>query len=413
MRRWLRSELESGMRVPGKAALLMLAAMLVGGWVSQGQEAGAMSSAELNKEAATADSLVQSQNVVEALPLYEDLHKQQPENNTWRERLATCLLGASVGRPSGEATAMRERAHKLLLDAKAAGDNSNLLQILLEKLDAAASAAPAAGPASPGIEALLRAEKAFSSGDLPGALKGYQEAMAADPKLYEAPLFAGDAEYKQGHYPAADKWYAQAVAIDRDRETAYRYWGDCLMKQGDATQAEARFIDAIVAEPYARAPRVGLKQWADATKAMLASPPVTLPARASVDAKGNTNITVDQANPGPGMGATMMYSMNSALWMTEKFKKTYPAEKQYRHSLAEEADSIHGALTVLKEQKVSPDKMDATWRTLLDIDKDGMLEGWILLDHADQGIAQDYAAYRAQHRDLLHAYIAKYDVHPK
>jgi hypothetical protein len=156
-----------------------------------------------------------------------------------------------------------------------------------------------------------------------------------------------------------------------------------------------------------------MKQWADATNSLLASPPIALPARATVDAKGNTNITVDQSSPGAVMGATMMYSMNSALWVSEKFKKTYPTEKQYRHSMAEEVDSIHGALTVLKEQKVSPDKMDATWRTLLDIEKDGMLECWILLDHADQGIAQDYVAYRAEHRDLLHAYIAKYDVHPK
>jgi hypothetical protein len=185
------------------------------------------------------------------------------------------------------------------------------------------------------------------------------------------------------------------------------------MKQGDTTRAEGKFIDAIVAEPYTRTPRVGLKQWADSTNTLLAAPAVTLPARASVDAKGNTNITVDPSSKGPVMGATMMYSMNSALWMSEKFKKTYPAEKQYRHSLAEEADSVRGALTVLKEQKVSPDKMDTTWRALYEIDKDGMLECWILLDHPDQGIAQDYAAYRAEHRDLLHAYIAKYDVHPR
>jgi hypothetical protein len=109
----------------------------------------------------------------------------------------------------------------------------------------------------------------------------------------------------------------------------------------------------------------------------------------------------------------MMYSMNSATWHSKKFKETYPAEAQYRHSLAEEVDGIRGALTVLSEQKITPEKMDPTWRTLSAIDKDGMLECWILLDAPDQGIAQDYLAYRAKHRDLLHAYIAKYDVHPK
>ena len=46
------------------------------------------------------------------------------------------------------------------------------------------------------------------------------------------------------------------------------------------------------------------------------------------------------------------------------------------------------------------------------ISVNGMLVCWILLDDPDQGIAQDYVAYRAAHRDLLRAYIAKYDVHP-
>jgi hypothetical protein len=51
-------------------------------------------------------------------------------------------------------------------------------------------------------------------------------------------------------------------------------------------------------------------------------------------------------------------------------------------------------------------------KSLKALDADGMVECWILLDDADQGIAQDYVAFRAAHRDLLHAYIAKYDVHP-
>jgi len=64
------------------------------GWIyglsGQNQQPSVMSDAELNKEAATADSLYSSQNMVGALPLYEDLHKRQPESNVWRERLAGC-----------------------------------------------------------------------------------------------------------------------------------------------------------------------------------------------------------------------------------------------------------------------------------------------------------------------------------
>jgi thioredoxin-like negative regulator of GroEL len=181
------------MRVWAKAGSAILGVVMAGCLAFGAQQPTPMPDAELSKEAATAQSMYQAQNMVGALPLYEDLHKRQPDSNLWRERLAMCLLGAAVNRPADELLAARDRARQLLLDAKAAGDNSNLLQVMLEKLSAPVSTAPA-GPPSPGMETFQRAEKAFSSGDLPGALKAYQEAMAADPKMYEAPLYAGDTE---------------------------------------------------------------------------------------------------------------------------------------------------------------------------------------------------------------------------
>lgn len=400
------------------AARFVVLGFALGCWSAFGaQDAAPRTEAELNKIAAQADELYQNQKMVAAEPLYEMLHKQQPENNVWRERLALTLLSVAATQQANEATATRERAHKLLLDARAAGDNSGLVQILLEKLEAPSGAA-VKGPASPGADDLARAEKAFSSGDLAGALKLYVEAAAADPNMYEAPLFAGDTEYKLGHYPEANRWYAQAAAINPNRETAFRYWGDCLMKQGDPTQAKNKFIEAILAEPYSRAPRVGLKQWADNNHARLLAPPITLPTRPTAggkdkNGKAQININLDPSTMGsPASSAVLAYSMSAALWQGDKFHQTFPNEKQYRHSLAEETDSIHTALSVLKEQDIASNKLDASWKTLLQLDKDGMLECWILLDNPDQGIAQDYVAYRANHRELMHSYIAKYDVHP-
>ena len=66
---------------------------------------------------------------------------------------------------------------------------------------------------------------------------------------------------------------------------------------------------------------------------------------------------------------------------------------------------------MVKDRKIADDKLDPTLKSLIALDKDGMLECWVLLSHADQGIAQDYAAYRATHRELLHAYMDKYVVH--
>jgi len=73
------------------------------------------------------------------------------------------LLAAAVNYPLDEAAAMRERAHKLLLNIVASGQTSNMVQILLEKLAAPTAPAPA-GSVSPGADAFKRAEKAFSSG---------------------------------------------------------------------------------------------------------------------------------------------------------------------------------------------------------------------------------------------------------
>jgi tetratricopeptide (TPR) repeat protein len=327
------------------------------------------------------------------------------------------LLGAADTRPAAEADPMLQRAKKLLLEAQAAGDNSNLVQVLLEKLSQP-TINPPQRQRSPGADALASAEKAFSGGDLAGAVKLYSEAFAADPQLYEAPLYAGDAEFKQGHYPEASAWFAKAVAVAPDRETAYRYWGDNLLKQGNAGVARDKFIEAIIAEPYQRAPRIGLKQWADVNHMRLIPPPISLPARAvpagkGKDGKDQININLNPSMLGnPASGAVLAYTMGSAVWQGERFHKEFPNETHYRHSLAEELDSIHTALSVLKEQKVPADKLDASWKTLLQLDSDGLLACWILLDRPDEGIAQDYTTFRAAHRDLLRAYIAKYDLHP-
>ena len=368
--------------------------------------------AEIKKEAAEAQALYDKQNFMGALPLYEDLHQQQPGSVVFDECLAMTLL-AKLGQQSGaDQEATRKRAKDLLLQAKAAGDDSNLLQILLEKMSLADQFGPAAPPVT-GHEWFEKAEASFSSGDLLGAVVFYQKALEVNPQYYSAATFAGDAEYKLGHTAEAGKFFAQAIAINPDVETAHRYWGDCLEKAGEHKRAEEEFILAIVADPYTRAPRVGLKQWADANHARIVPPPIKLPARATPGKNGNVNITLSPSaeKTDQETSLALTYSMESALWQGDEFKKHFPDEKVYRHSLLEEVTSIRLMFSVLKEQKIPEGKLSVSTRTLLDLDKKGMLECWILLDNPDQGIAQDYIAYRKDHRDLLARYIAQYDVH--
>ncbi len=141
--------------------------------------------AEVQKENQQAEALYQQQNFLGALPLFEDLHLQRPQSNVFRERLAMSLLAKASTEAPSDATLTRERAKKLLLEAKAAGDTSGLLDVLLEKLSTP-SIESAVRQKSPGAELMLQGQKAFSNGKMKKALELYKEAAEADPKLYEA-----------------------------------------------------------------------------------------------------------------------------------------------------------------------------------------------------------------------------------
>ncbi len=52
-------------------------------------------------------------------------------------------------------------------------------------------------------------------------------------------------------------------------------------------------------------------------------------------------------------------------------------------------------------------------RDLLALNKAGMIEAYILLQAPDEGIAQDYNAYRDANRDRLAAYFRQFVIPPK
>jgi tetratricopeptide (TPR) repeat protein len=164
------------------------------------------------------------------------------------------------------------------------------------------------------------AEKAFGVGDFPRALAKYGAAADADPKLYEAPLYAGDTAYRMKDLKTAAMWFERATKVDPNRETAYRYWGDALLKYGnDPAAAKAKFLDAIVAEPYNRLSWQGAKNWATTEKVVLQSPKIERPAGPQVDPKNPNGITItvdpDRMKKGDDSGAAwLVYGMSRALY---------------------------------------------------------------------------------------------------
>lgn len=263
-------------------------------------------------------------------------------------------------------------------------------------------------------EAMREAEAAFAQGEFPRALENYQRALLLDPKRYEAALFIGDIYFKSAEQVKACEWFARAIEINPDRETAYRYWGDSLMKQGRVTEAGDKFVEAYIAEPYSRQARAGFIQWAERVHVSLGHPRVDLPASVDKKSEKETTITLDpnmfkKDDKSGSSGAWMMYGLIRASWASTEFQKAYPNDKTYRHSLKEEAAAMRAALKALENQKdVKPENVDPSLQVIRKLDKEGLLEAYILLAMPDEGIAQDFAPYRKSNIENLRRYVKQY-----
>ena len=372
--------------------------------------------------------LYESNNFAAALPLLEKVAAANPNDAVILSRLGFALYASSsTEKDPAVRQHMRERARTTLLRSRSLGDDSNLTTMVLDALSAPDASQLPFSNIQAAEAAIREGEAAFVRGDMDGAIAAYKRALEADPHLYDAALYAGDAEFKKGynstdpqyrsdHFDAAGVWFAKAIAIDANRETAYRYWGDALDAQGKSTAARDRFVDAIVAEPYGRRSYVGLTQWGDRHKVALGHPRIDIPSHATSNKPGEVNITIDESvlkGDDDGSAAWIMYGMVRALWLNKKdgsrsdeFAKAYPNEPTYRHSLAEELAALRGVAESVQEQMKERrvKKLAPSLENLMMLNDAGLLEAYILFARSDQGIARDYAAYRKDNREKLRRY---------
>jgi tetratricopeptide (TPR) repeat protein len=361
--------------------------------------------------------LVKANKMPEAAPILEKLHEAKPDDTAVLELLAYAIsvnmaLEKDVDKRKKELLRARSMAER----AKEMGRNSQIIQLLLELISPEGEMAGIAGSGkrTPAGEALVEGEAAFSKGEMERAIEHYERALKLDPKLYEAPLFIGDAYNTSGKPDKAYESYARAVAIDPDRETAYRYWGIVLMRENKLKEAKEKLIEAVIASPYTRATWQFLGNWAERSQVRLSHPRIDIPT-SSVQKKDDKSIDifVNPSEKKDGSDAWMLYSIGRAAWMTDKkFSEAFPNEKKYRHSLREESESL--SLTVesvqnqLKEGKLKESSLDVSIANLLKLHRDGLIEAYVLLAKPDAGIANDYAEYRKNNRDKLRRYMNEY-----
>lgn len=399
----------SVMRVAMQIALLFCLLAVWHSGVARAQKSDSLD--ELKEHAA---ALMKQTRYTEALPLLEKIVAAEPNNAEMHFYLGFALIAqANSTIDDRDKQAFRVRARNAFIRSKELGNTDPLVDALIGSMDPKGAEGPGFSK-NIGANALMtQAESFFSQGKLDEALKNYQKALQLDPTIYEAALFSGDVFMEKGDYNQAEIWYQKAIAIDPNRETAYRYSATPLMKQNKVNEARDRYIEAFIVEPYSRFARTGLIQWAQMTKTNLAHPQIAIPTKVTFDEKGDAKIDLDASvligGKDDGSFAWISYGAARTDWHKEKFAKTFPNEKVYRHSLPEEADALRSVITMATADKKTK-TLSPTLAKLKKLNDEGLLEAYILLAQADQGISQDHPAYLKQNRDKLRRYVVTYVV---
>lgn len=364
--------------------------------------------AALKRQAA---SLMKASKFAEALPLLEKIAAAEPDNAEIQFDLGSALIGQAANTKDNAARkALRTRARNAYIRSKELGVREPIVDGMIQGLPVDRSDAE---PFSPQLEAnalMAEAEALFSQGKLDEALTRYQKALKLDPRLYFAALFSGDVFMEKGDFEQAEFWYQKAIAINPNKETAYRYSATPLMKQGKTTLARDRYIEAYITEPYSNFASSGLIRWAQITKTTIGHPKLEIPTNITFDEKGNAkvNLDINMLSAKDGSAAWIAYGTSRTAWRKEKFASTFPNEKTYRHSLAEEADALRTVITMAAADK--PKELNPSLAALKKMNDEGLLEAYILLARADEGIARDLPAYLQRSRDKLRRYVLTYVV---
>ena len=383
-------------------------------------------------ERSQANELFLAQKPLEALPLYEDLCRQDPTIAVFAERYGAGLLAKEV---TVSDPAERAKIHQQAMDelkrAQALGDNSSYVRSVLSLEAKTFVGAVITGiPLSVGYtyqgkpEARVvfgQAEAAFGRSDWAAALPLYIQAAGLDPDWYPPALCAGDTYYRLKDDYNAGIWFAKAIAIDPDRETAYRYWGNALFKAGDRDGARVKIVEAVVAEPYSNLPISYLGDWAKVTGHQLVKPAITRPDFTTPD--GVLRIDPElAASTQDGRSSWIVYqqyrvahgarTLNQLIVAGGSDANAVVTPSGYRHTIAEEHAALCAMLadidTKLESGSLAEANLDPSIRNIRNLEKFNVLGAWIAINAADAGIRSDYPDYRAHHREHLIDYVNNY-----
>ena len=415
----------NGMRTPAILSLVCVVLIFAGCATSTTtQTSTAASSAKVKpldeSRIAEAQMLRNEHRYLEAAAIYEELLKVQPENTDLMARQAAALSAQTkLETEPSKIRSLNLRARALAEKAEKLGTSDPMTPLLLASIKPdGTSVAISKGAFSKHeqVDQLMRdGEAAFGHNDFRKAGECYQKAFELEPTNYNAALFSGDAYFSARDLVPACEWFRKAIALSPDSETAHRYLGDALAKRGEQEEALKERIAALICEPYQRTTR---QHFTAAMRAKAEKNGRVIPrfraGQFEVDiAKKETKISAAGV-----VEAT--YAMACATWRVDKFLQQFPSEKTVRRSLPEEIAGLELLIERLQPvAKGDAKEIDAAmkaenekWRPVSEglaaLKREGLLEAFAFFERGDEGLAKDYAAYRAEHREELERYVRLY-----
>jgi tetratricopeptide (TPR) repeat protein len=344
---------------------------------------------------------------LQALPLLEELVQENPRDAELLVDLAASLIEHATTLTDQHAAAKeRFRARDLVQKAWELGNTSPLAENLRQLLQELPANGAVRFSNNPAVERAMDAgEAAFARRDFAAALTAYAKALELEPTNYSAALFTANTYDRMNDFAHASQWYERTMRLDPNIETAFRYDADMLARQGDMAGARGMLIHAAVAEPYNKIVWREIRAWALINHTAFKLVYVPIP----IETAGQ---------PPQLLPAWQAYHAVIAQWRKGgRFQKQFPQEAAYRHSLPEESEALTAAATVLEKLRQDGNSAqlladNAVPGLLLKLHQAGLIDPYVLFSLGDEGIARDYNAYRAAHRNKLEEYMDKFVMPP-